>query len=1603
MEYRILGPFEVRNDRGVVTLGGAKPRSVLAVLLLHANQPVSADTLARSLWGDDAPAGSEKTVQVHVSRLRKALGNGEIVRTTPAGYELHVDPGELDAQRFHDLVAAGRQALAAGEAEHASAVLRQALTLWRGPPLSGLTFDSFAAREIARLEEDHVAALEARVEADLAAGREAELVGELQHLVAEDPTRERLVRHLMLALYRCGRQTEALTVFTDARRALRADWGLEPGPELKRLQEAILHQDPSLERPVSIVPDVPLELDAGAAPPLEGRMAECAWLWEHFEHAHSRAGALVTLVGARGIGKTRIMTELAAHAHKAGAAVLYASGAARPELVLATLARAREATRPTLLAVDDADQAGPEVMDGLDEVARTAGAIPLLAVVAAREENALACIGAARSLVLRPLDADAVRAIACRYAPTHAREDVPAGWLLEASSGVPLHVHALAGQWARREAARRVGATAGRAADGRVELRSLEEELEQGIVDAQTADEQVSLLQDREDHVVCPFKGLAAFEVSDAKYYFGREQLVAELVARLVGAPLVGVIGPSGSGKSSALRAGLLPALASGVLPDSADWAQGLLRPGEHPMNELHHAVADLGDQRMVLAVDQFEETFTACSDEGERAKFVDALVRAARDPRRQAVVVIAVRADYYGRCAAYPELSGLLAANQVLVGPMDHDELRRAIELPARRAGLRVEPELTDALVADTEKEPGALPLLSSALLELWQRRRGRHLRHADYELSGGVSGAVARLAESAFARFDPAQQAKTHDVFMRLVGEGEDGGVERRRLPRSELVTPESDAVVDSLRDQRLLTEGEDFVEMAHEALLREWPRLRQWVEDDREGMRIHRRLTSAAAEWHRVKRDDDALYRGTRLSEALDWQAARDPALNPLEREFLDASAGRRERERLLRRRRIEFAFAGLALAIAAIAVVAIVAIHQRNDAKRERNLALSRALALQSEKEVDVDPELALRLALWADDTAATRDADAALRQAVLGYHQLAALPTDSLATRTAAYSPDGSTIVSGGDQGVVRIWDAASHRQMARLAAGHRGLLAASYAPDGRSIALGFGDGSLVVTDASLRSPRVMLRVRRTSVNSLAFSRDGRRLAAGLSDGRIRLLASSGEGPVQVLSGHRGAVLGVDLSADGRLVVSAGADGTVRVWDTSGQTPQRRLYRGGKPQNAVALTPDAQLIVAGGEDSQIRLWSVRSGAQQTRIKASDRALLAVAFSRSGRRFAAGGADGVTRVWSIAGGPPVAVLRGQGGQVYDVAFGRSDQRVVTAGDDGNARVWDAGSTQVIAEPAVTYNIDFNRNGSLIASGSDDGVVRVWDAASGALRASLRGPAGPTLARFSPIADEVVVGRDSTSELLMWPLANGAPQPIAKLGVGRGVYSVRLDAGGRRVVSVDRKARATVHDLRSGRTIVLGGAPEDLYEVQLSADGREAVGGTESGKVVLWRLDRPTKPERVLTGHHAHVNTAAFGRDVQIVTASGDRTVRVWNRAGDPGAVLRGHNEDVTTATFTRDGRRIVSSSADGTVRLWDARGGDALAVLESGGAPLYDLSLSADGKIATLDGKDFVRVFRCDVCGDSAQVRALARSREPRQLTRDERERFLAAAR
>ena len=950
--------------------------------------------------------------------------------------------------------------------EASAETLRQALGLWRGSPLSDLAYEPFAQAEIARLEERRWAAFEARVEAELAAGRHADLVSELEAAVAEQPLREHLHGQLMLALYRCGRQAEALEAYSVARRTLVEEIGVEPGKELRGLQRAILAQDPALDAPPG-PEELPAALDGGS-PLLAGRDRELAELIALLADACEGRGGEVLVSGPRGIGKTRLVAELAREAVRRRMAVLYAGAGTPRRDALAAIRRAEESERPTLLVVDDADEAGPELLDRAAAVSGYSARRELLLVALHTSSQPPSAFAAqtVRSFELGPLGDEAIAEIARLYLPAGV-ESLPTE-ALAARGGVPLAVHRVAAEWARAQAARVAGASAGRAAMERGELRAAEADLSGDLLALRTLDERGRVYSGGEDGAplpaVCPFLGLATFDAAHAEYFFGRERLVAELVARLVGSPLLAVVGPSGSGKSSAVRAGLLPALASGVLPGSEGWSRALMRPGVHPLAALERVLPEGGGEA-VFVVDQFEEVFTACRDEDERTEFLEALVALAEDRDRRVQVVVAMRADFYGRCATYDRLARLVGANQVLVGPMRRDELRRAIVEPARRVGLRVEPSLTDALIVDVLDEPGGLPLLSAALLEQWRERDGRVMRRAAYERTGGVRGAVGRLAEATYARLSEPERTRrgASSCAWPMPGSRSPRScvVACRSTSSSPAATRPAAAALAALTDSRLVTADEGTLEVAHEALLREWPRLRGWLEEDAEGRRLHQHLINAAREWQAGGRDPGELYRGARLASTLDWAAGHEGDLNELERGFLDESRARAEQEAERQRqavRRLRAVLAGLAALLALALVAGVVALNQRGEARDAALTADAQRLGAEALNQERLDEALRLtRAAVELDDSPATRGN---LLSVLLRAPAAVGVVDHGWPMYGAALSPDGSLMATGDERGAVTVYDAATRRPLGPPYLIEGGLIQnVRFSPDGGALAI----------------------------------------------------------------------------------------------------------------------------------------------------------------------------------------------------------------------------------------------------------------------------------------------------------------------------------------------------------------------------------------------------------------------------------------------------------------------------------------------------------------------------------------------------------------
>jgi WD40 repeat protein/DNA-binding SARP family transcriptional activator len=1671
MRFRVLGPLEVEADNGPVVLGGPKERLLLALLLTRPNQVVAVEALLGGLWGEHPPSSAAKTLQSHVVHLRRALepgrargAPGQVLVTREPGYLLRVAPGALDAARFEELTAAGRRTLADGSAEAAGSILREALGLWRGRAFEEFLDADVAVAEADRLAELRLVAVEDRIEADLQLGRHRELVAELEGLVRDQPLRERPWAQLMMALYRSGRQADALLAYQRARSILVEELGIDPGAELRRLQAAVLAQDPGLDllaTGAAAAGELPEGLEP-MGPVFVGRTAELAWLRAAWTRAAPGRAGVVFLTGTRGIGKTRLAAELAREVHSKGGRVLYGrcTPAAHDPLqpfdqALADLAAslqemagpdrssgalgqgladlvAGRSDRAVLLVLDDLHLAQAPTLEALSGLATAATSRRLLVLSTYDDEAATAGLaglverldpdGTGRRR-LGPLNRDEVANVLAIYgAQTPARE-AAADPLLARTGGVPLLVHQAAGDWAQAQAAQQVRQTARQIASSRTSLRVDNAKFTDDVVGLRELGEhtqQIARLatgqgpadeepEDRPAAAVCPYKGLARFEASDAEFFFGRERVVAELVTHLVGTGLVGVVGPSGSGKSSLVRAGLLPALADGVLPGSDRWRQVLVRPGEHPMAELARAGARLGlpgggdatavgghasdgiswwgagervlrtmagEGRLLLVVDQFEEVFTTCRDERERTAFLAALTEGAWADRSVSIVVV-VRADYYGHCAADPRLASLLAANHMLVGPMDSDELRRAVELPARRAGLRLEPGLSAAMIGEVAEEPGGLPLLSCALLESWQHRRGRTLTLAAYQQAGGVRGAVARLAERAWSGLDAEQKQAARRILLRLAGPGEGEAVVRRRVPLSEFTAGGDEharVVLDALTDQRLLTKGEDSVEVAHEALLREWPRLRGWLEEDVQGRALHRHLIGAAREWEAAGRDPGELYRGVRLTGALDWAHEHRADLNELERAFLDASRATAEREVADARRRAEREartsrrLRGLLAGLAAVLALALaaggfaLALRGRAErqtlvAQRQTQVAESRRLAAQVLLQDDLDRSLLLAgEAMRLDDSVDTRSA--LLTTLLRSPQALRVLRGDGNQLHNLRLSPDGRILAAVDNIGATYLWDTRTGRRLD----GPDGSVVA-FSRDGRLMAVGYQLKSSV---AAGRLPKYLLLwdvahhsiinwlslpSQRDVVVDAAFSPNGRILGAGTAHGTLIFWdVNSGARLGSVLRYHTGQSLRANLAfaPDGAALFTSVQGGKTTVWDATRRRPVRTFPFGG----TLALSHDGSRVALGQQDGSIILADAATGRRRTVLTRHSAAVMRLAFSPDGRSLASASSDRTAILWDVATGKAREILQGHAGSITGVAISPDGRTLYTSSLDDSVMAWDLTRTRGLARqlthiPSPVVGVAFSpRDPNLLALAQRNGPITLWDPARRArVGKPLDVPSGSANAMgFSPDGRRLAAA-DADGTVVLFDVAAAARvgrplhPPYGPLYApgrqSRDINGIAFSPDGRLLATAGNDGSMVLWDL--GRRAPIGrrlrpGGGDLVTAVAVSPDGRMVASGVDGGTVILTRVpDGKELYELTATDLSGPISLAFSPDGKTLAVATIDGRTRLWEpRTGMPrGPAWAAIDGAGVGTSFSPDSSVLAISGSQGTTALWDVR--------------------------------------------------------------------------
>ena len=1293
MTITLLGAVGVDDGR---SRPSPRDRVVLAALSIRPGQVVTAAELTDALWGDAPPASAAKVVQGCVVRLRRALGAAAI-ETVHEGYRLAIPAEEIDVCRFERLAARARELSDLGEHDRAVVAGRAALDTWNDPALRDLDGWPSGRVEAARLASLRLDTEDLVLESSLAGADVRGVLAEAESRVAEQPGRERRWEVLALAQYRSGRQGDALRTLTRAARALRDAFGVEPGPDLRALELAILRQDPALGNAA----DVPLD---------EGS---------------------------------------------------------------------------------------------------------------------------------------------------------------------------------------------------------------------------------------CPYPGLLAYGVEDADVFFGRDADVAHCLRVLERTGVVAVVGPSGSGKSSLLRAGLAAVLTR------AGRQVDIMCPGEHPTRSLPPVRGGEGETRPCLIVDQCEEAITRCRDVYERAAFFAALAERATDGS----LVLAVRADYLGELSADRRFARVAERGLHLLGPMGGEDLAAAIEGPARQVGLRFEPGLVDLLHHEVEGSAGSLPLLAHALRETWEHREGRTLTVAGYRRAGGIRGAVALTAEAIYEATEESHRPMLRDLLLRLVAPGPLGAPHRVRVPYASVARgPLRAALVERLVAARLVALDGNGVELAHESLATAWPRLRSWIDDDIDGLRTRRHLAVAAEDWERLGRPASELYRGVRLSRAVEWVQRARPDLVPTERAFLAqaeelVASERRDaldrlRDEARANRRLRALVAGVAILLAVSIVAGGLAIRQAGRADRAATAADARRAGAQALATPAVDRSLLLAAeAVRLDDSPQTR---ASLLAAIARDPLLASSVRVSQPLAAVAASPDGRFVAVGGPTDGVALIDASTMDLVDQIAVP---ALRLRFSPDSGTLAI-VTDGRGVGQAAT--APGIVL--------------------ADVDDGsRVRL----GGGPDDVPTDVAYAAADRVVATYGHRLPDRPLASLLAVWDPSRPDAPLAAVTIGGDRPTLALAPDGRTAYVGtvltGQDGWVNVVDLAAGAITDQ---RDLGLRPVAVSPDGSVVAAiEGSDAV--LLDAATLDERLRLETRAALVEDAWFTPDGRRLVTAGTDGSATLWDARPSLgarpdggLLERQVVTLaghagrvaDVAASPDGRSLYTVSVDQTMLAWDLAGD--RRFVARAAGPSQA-----ADE-----------------SGEPS-VRETVDGMVVYAAgtRLPTGGPVPVSGDVRWAFASADARIGAVLVA-----DRRILLVDFETSTVTGEVVSDWTPDWAAFSPDAERLAVTGPDGEVGLI-------------DVDAARW--MAPP---LLSHHGRARAVAWSDDGSMFVTGGDDGRVGLWDGRTGSEVGML--------DVAVGTERATPVFDGDDVVvrvageqyrfttrldgwRAFACAVAGPRPHLGRVVGRLRPRAVPRD----------
>ncbi|GAB5490914.1 MAG: hypothetical protein Phog2KO_11290 [Phototrophicaceae bacterium] len=1149
-----------------------------------------------------------------------------------------------------------------------------------------------------------------------------------------------------------------------------------------------------------------------------------------------------------------------------------------------------------------------------------------------------------------------------------------------------------------------------------------------------------------------PYKGLRAFQTVDANDFFGRDELIERLLQHISLAgkhnDFLAVVGPSGSGKSSVVKAGMIPHIQNGILDKEVDWYTAEIVPGTHPMEELEvallavatHEIPDLydilskderglvraikrivpEDSEFVLFIDQFEEAFTLVSDNDERTHFLQSILNAVEDERSRIKIIVTLRADFYDRPLLYADFGNLIRKHTELVLPLNETELEASISSPAQRVGVSLEPGLVSAIINDVAEQPGALPLLQYALTELFERRKGRLMLLSDYKDIGGTTGALARRAEELYEGFTPEEKSATRQMFMRLVTLGEGSDDTRRRVFQSELLSLNNQAsampnVIRQFGKYRLLTFDHDpqtrssTIEVAHEALIRQWERVRAWLDENREALRMHRRLTSATEEWTQTRREATLLARGIRLQQFEALAVDSDIALNDIETTFLTMSIeARQERERVelerqereeeleaRARRRLQLLATFMAVAaFIAIGLLFFAVSAQQSAVDSANEAATSEAIALQNEAEARAlalaanarnaanigDPQLALVLALEAEQAFSPPPVDILRTLSTITYAPGASAKyTNHDASVTSVeFSDDSQYIISSSVDGSIHVTDNQAQEEILLVNIEQGWLYDAAIHPDNETIAGAASDGNIYVWSFPDGGLLYTLEGHTDEVMTVDYSPDGQFIVSGSADHDIILWSLADRAAIQTLSGHTGVVLNVVFSPDGSRIASSSADETlgnvgddvvdrtVRIWNIETLEDPLIIIPDSGFVRALDFSPTGDTVAYGVWDSResgtVRVHDANTGEEVQRFLAHTTPITAVAYSADGNKIASVAWDRTVRIWDLELGIENDSFVGFDDRVLSMAYSLDGQSLVLGiGNIGN-NIY-SGEDSAIDQSIWVWDVN-NRDQINAFTEHPNWAWTVDLSPDSQLAASSGGPLS-----LPDNLDDVSVREAllASTTVLVWNVQT--QEIIAELPAHENtVDSVRFHPDGTHLLTSSWDTQIILWDFANESEIRRYEAHTDRVNMlRFLGDGSQFVSVSKDGRAILW--DTETGEIIREFEHGISVNGVDFSSDETLMASSsgdfGADTNLIWLWDINTGELIRnfeGHGHIVNEVRFHPSDEYLVSSSWDASIRVWDVATGAQVRDFSGHSSETFGIDFSEDGEIMLTTSSD-----------------------------------------